>query len=130
MKILTFFVLITSLFISPLVSAATAEQKVADEALSCTAYYQISIKALSEMNVPQMKSVVERLKGTEKQAYQLAQKYDNGAAKKLAQVKQEQMAEMKTSTGLKALISKYRMKCMTLLSDPAKRLEYWQMVLM
>ena len=130
MRKIYFLMACIALSVSSLAFAETPEQKLADEALSCTSYYQISIKALTEMNVPQMKGIAERLKTTEKQAYQLALKYDKNAPNKLAKVKQQQMTELQSSTGLKALITKYRTKCMTLLSNPDKRLEYWQMVLM
>ena len=110
--------------------AVTPEQKLANEALSCASYYQISRHALEQMNVPQMESVAKRLEVSEKQAIQLALKYDKDAKAKLKKVKQQQMNEMKISTGLKDMITKYRQQCMVLLSAPNKRLDYWEMVLM
>ncbi|RYV02805.1 hypothetical protein SOPP22_07620 [Shewanella sp. OPT22] len=119
-------------FIFPAFSvfAATPEQKLVDEALSCASYYQISSHALEQMNVPQMKNVAERLKGSEKLAIKIAIKYDKDAETKLQKVMQQQMSVMKNSTGLKDMIAKYRQQCMTLLSDPDKRLDYWEMALM
>ncbi len=120
------------LILAPIKSvfAESPEMKFAHEALTCASYYQISSHALSEMNVPQMKNIAERLKKAEKQAYQIALKYDKSADKNFSIVKQQQMNDMKNSTGLKELISKYRSTCMELVSDPNKRLEYWEIALM
>ena len=130
MKQFIFSSLILLFFMSTAVFADTPEHKVADEAVSCASYYQISSHALDEMNVPQMKSIAEKLKLAEKQAVKLALKYNPNAKNDLIMVKKQQMNAMKNSTGLKNMISKYRSKCMALLSDPQKRLEYWQMILM
>ncbi|MGB0894482.1 MAG: hypothetical protein ACPGUD_08750 [Parashewanella sp.] len=109
-------------------AASGAEAKFAQEVLDCAAYYQISSEALFAMKAEQMRGVAERLKKSSEATFKIAKQYDQAAEEHLQEARKRQIAKMKDSSGLRALMTEYRSKCQQILVNPENRLNYWQMV--
>ncbi|WP_133309566.1 hypothetical protein [Parashewanella spongiae] len=99
-----------------------------NEVIQCASYYKISSDALIAMNAPQMKGIADKLKLSHQKSLELALKYDKSATSKFAEIENQQIAEMKASSGLRELMNQYRTKCQQILAAPDERLKYWQMV--
>ncbi|WP_025819715.1 hypothetical protein [Shewanella marina] len=122
------FVVVTT----PLCYANEATDKFVNELLNCSAYYQITSQALSQLDAPQMKNVAQRLSQDADKALELAQQYqpDSNLTESLAQAKQAQIATMKNAKDLGHLMARYKDSCKTSITDPQARLDYWSMATM
>lgn len=120
------------LTVSHSVCADEAQKALANEAIECAAYYQISSEAIGGMNAPQMQAVGERLKTSKVEAENLAKKYQAEAAvtQGIADAKARQIQTLGGSANLGVLMGKYKEECKNLLADPQKRLDYWTMATM
>lgn len=120
--------ILSVLFQSSFTFAGSAEDKFLDEIIHCASYYKISSDALTAMSAPQMKGIADKLKLSHQKSLELALKYDQSAASKVAVIEKKQILEMKASSGLRELMTQYRNKCQQILAAPDERLKYWQMV--
>ncbi|BAJ02646.1 hypothetical protein [Shewanella violacea] len=116
------------------VSAAPSEAEMifSKEVIACASYYQISSDVIATMNLPQMKTVGERLKSSSTKAVSIAEQYQakEDVAAMLSKVQQQQLASLPDNKNLRDLMGKYQDSCKTLLAEPQKRLDYWIMASM
>jgi len=132
-KSAVWMVTISSLCMSMATHAEDAAEKAfTDELIECAAYYQISSKAISAMNAPQMKAVGDRLERSAIDAVAIAGKYraPEQVAKDVIATQQQQIASLAGSNNLGPLMSKYKDFCKSMVTEPQKRLDYWTMATM
>ncbi|WP_133407416.1 hypothetical protein [Parashewanella tropica] len=107
--------------------AKSPQSQLVNELVQCAAYYQISSNILSDMNAPRMKGVAEKLKTQYKASMDLANKYDEHAIDKFDVAKATLLSVLPNKQNLSELMAAYKDKCPMIISDPEKRLSYWQM---
>ncbi|WP_133309327.1 hypothetical protein [Parashewanella curva] len=79
------------------------------------------------MKAPRMKGVAEKLQAQYKIAFGLANKYDSHAIDKFDVAKSTLLSVLPDKQNLSELMAAYKDKCPQIISDPKKRLNYWQM---
>ncbi|MBY5991384.1 hypothetical protein [Ferrimonas balearica] len=99
-----------------------------EEAIQCTAYYELSAQTLSGMNVPQMAAVAGRLETSATQARALAQSKAEAEVidQRVKAAFSEMRASMPNAQSLGPLMGQYKGPCQSLLTAPDARLAYWQ----
>ncbi|WP_299497268.1 hypothetical protein [uncultured Shewanella sp.] len=112
--------------------ADDAEAAFSKELSECSAYYDITSSTLSKMDVPQMQNIAEKLSRSKTASLALAEKYQtpDKVAQQIVEAKKQQLALLPNDKSLMTLMEKYRQPCQVYLTEPEKRLAYWQMATM
>ncbi|WP_298769615.1 hypothetical protein [uncultured Shewanella sp.] len=114
------------------VYADEADVAFSKELSECSAYYDIASSTLKKMNVPQMQNIADKLAGSKDAALKMAEKYQtpNKVKQQINEAKKQQLALLPNDKSLMNLMEKYRQPCQSYLTQPEKRLAYWQMATM